>query len=43
MYLNTIKVIGSSNYSYRSYNRDTELNFCMYTICDKFKKELLME
>ncbi|KAL4456970.1 hypothetical protein ABPG74_014608 [Tetrahymena malaccensis] len=35
--------IGSSNYCNRSYQRDTELQFYIYSQCNKFQKELHME
>jgi len=35
--------IGSSNFSYRAYYRDTELNLYLYTQCPKFKKDLHFE
>ncbi|KRX07518.1 hypothetical protein PPERSA_11067 [Pseudocohnilembus persalinus] len=38
-----LTIIGSSNYSSRSYNRDTELNFTFYSMCDKFSNKLLLE
>lgn len=33
-------IIGSSNYSYRSYYRDSELNFYLYSMCPVFNKIL---
>lgn len=36
----SLTIIGSSNYSQRSYSRDNEVQFYIYTVCPKFKEKL---
>lgn len=35
-----LTIIGSSNYSQRSYKRDNEIQFYFYSMCPKFKEKL---
>jgi len=36
-------IIGSSNYSQRSYKRDNEIQFFIHSDCNKFKEKLMKE
>ena len=39
----SLSLIGSSNYSQRSYKRDNEIQFFIYSLCPKFKEKLHKE
>ena len=39
----SLTIIGSSNYSQRSYKRDNEIQFYIYSVCPKFKERLQKE
>ena len=39
----SLTLIGSSNYSQRSYKRDNEIQFYIYALCPKFKEKLQAE
>lgn len=39
----SLTIIGSSNFSNRSYHKDTEIQFFLYSLCPKMKEKLSKE